>query len=126
MEKMQKNQVNRCFGKHLKNPKESSKPKALPLTEQQREEKARRTFLAAAATERKKKKKKTNREIGSLLKEYKGRYSLLQLLQVIKLRYPSLLMAAIERVEGQRNRNELSMEKIAWFETFKASLKQEE
>lgn len=70
-------------------------------------------------------RKKASKALASLLCQFKGRYSILQLLPLIKNRYPSLLAFAIERVEEQRRRNELSITKIVELERFKASLEQE-
>ncbi|MEK7664996.1 MAG: hypothetical protein AAB361_02555 [Patescibacteria group bacterium] len=106
MKEAKKSLVNR-FGNYPKNP------------DQSKEEKVKRILLTVAE------KRRANKAIGSLLAEFKGRYSLLQLLPLIKRRYPFLLPTAIERVERQKNRNELKMEKIIEFEAFKDSLKQE-
>lgn len=101
--------------------KKSGKPKALPLTEQQREEKVKMILLVA--TERKR-RKRANREIGYLLQQHNK--SPLELLPLIKWRHPFWLTVAIEIVEEQRSRNELSKDDLAWFKEFKISLKQEE
>lgn len=106
MKEAQRIQVNRCFGDC---PENSGK---------QKEEKVKRILLTATE------KRRMNKAIGSLLCQFKGRYSLLQLLPLIKKRYSSLLESAIERVEEQKNRNGLSMDKIVEFEAFKASLKE--
>lgn len=119
MKEAKKNPVNRCFGNCPNNPKKYGKPKFLPPPVQKREEEVKRILLATAE------RKKANRTIGSLLSQFKGRYSLLQLLPLIKRLYPYALAVAIERVEGQRSRHELSMEKVVELEKFKASLKQE-
>ncbi len=70
------------------------------------------------------KRKRANKEIKMLISQFKGRYSLLDCLPVIKRRYPSYVLdVALERVERQRERNELSMERVHEFERFKESLK---
>ncbi|MDP2741100.1 MAG: hypothetical protein Q8O66_00200 [bacterium] len=108
MKEAKENRVNRCFEEC---PRDSDR---------QKEKKVKMILLATAE------KKKANKEIASLLSQFKDRYSILQLLPLIKRRYPSLLTFAIERVECQRSRNELSIEGIVEFETFKASLEQKE
>lgn len=104
MKNAQKSQVNRCF--------------PLPPTGQQREEEIKRTLLADA---KKRWKRRANEEIEYLIQRHKK--TLLQLLPLIKQRHPFWLTTAIEGVEEQGKRNELSMDEIKEFRTFKASLK---
>ena len=122
MKRVRKNQVNRCFGICPKKPKNGDKPKPPPLTEQQKEEKIKRILIEAAE---KKKRKRAEKEISSLLREYKSRYSVLKLLPLIKWKYPWLLEAAVKKVEGQKNRSKLSLDEIVEFEELKISLKKE-
>jgi hypothetical protein len=119
MEKGKKNPVNRCFGNYPKNPKKSDKPKPPPLADQQKDEEVKRILLEANQ------KKNAEREMSSLLKQFGGRYSVLDLLGLIRCRFPWLLDFAIEKVERQKRRNVLSLNQIVEFEQFKLSLKEE-
>ena len=104
--KAQKLPVNRCFGGNCpKNPQKT------------REEQIKELLMDVNQ------RRRANREISRLLKQFKGRYSLLKCLELIGRRYPLyVLKVAIERVEKQRMRDELTMEEIIDFERFKASL----
>ena len=70
-----------------------------------------------------KERRRANEEISYLLLQFKGRYSILDCLGLIKRRYsPYVLEVALERVERKKERNELSMEEVVEFERFKQSL----
>ncbi|MEK7541151.1 MAG: hypothetical protein AAB529_02885 [Patescibacteria group bacterium] len=116
MKEVKKNQVNRCFRECHKKSKKSGEPKALPLTEQQKEEKIKKALL----------RKKADKALKDIRSEHNNRYSIFQLLRLLEHRYPSLLARAVERVEGQKNRNELTDNEVMEFETFKASLLQKQ
>ena len=108
MKKARKEQINRCFGKCPKN------------SDQQNGEKVKKILPSIAE------RRKADRAIGDVRRQFRGRYSLLQILPLLERRYPLLLTRAIERIEGQKARDELSFEEIIFFETFKASLSREE
>ncbi len=120
MIRARKNQVNRCFdfGNCPKKQKRSDKPIVPPPEEKQKEEAIKKALIEAAE------RKKADRILGDVRSQFKGRYSILQILPLLEYRYPSLLKRAIERVEGQKSRNELSIEEDVFFESFKASLEQ--
>lgn len=111
MEKAQKLRVNRCFGDSChQNPKE------------QREQKIKEVLSDASQ------RRRANKEISQLLKMFHGRRKLRELLWAMKQRgYPDyVLTVAIERVEAERKRNELTVEEVVDFEEFKTSLEKPE
>ena len=65
-------------------------------------------------------KKKMAKELSHLLAQFHGEKSLLQLLPLIKLRFPRLIPAAIERIE--RKKDGLAIEDRVFFEEFKKTL----
>ena len=72
-------------------------------------------------------RRRANKEISHLLKTFHGTRKLRELLRAMKQRgYPDyVLKIAIERVEAERKRDELTFEEIMDFEEFKASLDQQ-
>ena len=64
-------------------------------------------------------RKRANKGIDALLKEHLGK-RIIDLLPLIKLRYPNILAVALERVE--RRRDFLSEDDLVFLEKFKASL----
>lgn len=117
MKRAKKNQINRCFESPPKATRMGKKPESPPLTDQQKDEEVKRILLAAAEQKRKEK------EVASLLKQFRGRYSVLDLLELIRHRFPWLLDFAIEKVERQKKRGRLSMNEIVRFEKFKTAIK---
>lgn len=103
----QKIPVNRCFGGNC-----PQKP------EQGKEQKIKEVLFTASQ------RRRANREISHLLKTFHGTRKLRELLKAMKQRgYPDyVLKVAIERVEAERKRDELTFEEIMDFEEFKASL----
>ena len=68
-------------------------------------------------------RKRANKEISELLIQFKGRYSILDCLQLIRRRYPDyVLKVAIERIERKKKRDGLSLDELLEFERFKKSL----
>ena len=107
MEKAQEFRVNRCFGGNC------------PQNPRQKKEQKIKEVLSDAHQRR-----RANQEISHLLKMFHGRRKLRDLLWAMKQRgYPDYVLAmAIERVEAQRKRNELTVEEVMDLEEFKASL----
>jgi len=99
--------VNRCFGGNCP-----------PKPSQKKEQKIKEVLLDASQ------RRRANKEICHLLKIFHGTRKLRELLRAMKQRgYPDyVLKVAIERVEAERKRNELTFEEIRDFEEFKASL----
>jgi len=104
MNEAQKRPANRCFSGSVQKPQ---KPKA-------KEEQIRNLLLEAKRNE------DAERQLSNLLKQFHGKKSLLQLLPVIRLRFPHLLSVAIERVENRKDR--LKIDDQIFFESFKLSL----
>ena len=109
-EAKQRVQINRCF--ENKCPEKSDKEK---------EQQIKDVLLTASQ------RRRANREISHLLKTFHGTRKLRELLRAMKQRgYPDYVLAvAIERVEAERKRDELTFEEIMDFEEFKASLDQQ-
>lgn len=104
MKEVQRLPANRCFGGHC--PK---KPDEL------RDQKIKEAFLTLAE------RRKANREIDFLLKQFRGK-RIIDLLPVIKLRFPQILAVALERVE--RRHYEPGSADAIFLANFKASLKE--
>lgn len=97
--------ANRCFGGNC--------PPKKP------EDKIKDVLLDAA------KRRRANKEIDNLLRQFKGKKAIVELLPAIKRRCSrNALRVAIERVE--RRRDGLSLENLMFFEEFKALLEKEE
>ena len=97
-------QTNRCFGNDSQNK------------QQQKQQKVKEVLFTAGEMRRAK------NELNSLLLQFRGRKSILQLLPVIKRRCSlATLTMALERVEFRKH--DLDMEDQVFFEEFKNSLK---
>ena len=97
-------QTNRCFGNDSQNK------------QQQKQQKVKEVLFTAGEMRRAK------NELNSLLLQFRGRKSILQLLPVIKRRCSlATLTMALERVESRKH--DLSMDDQIFFEEFKNSLK---
>jgi hypothetical protein len=98
--------VNRCFADNSppQNPKKREEQIKDLLTEQQR-------------------RKRAERELASMLKQFAGKKSLLQLLPAIQRRCSKdALLLAVERIE--RKKDDLSIDDRIYFEGFKTTITQ--
>jgi hypothetical protein len=100
MNEAQKNPVNRHFANQ-------QKPKT-------KEEQIKDLLLDA------KRKKDCEKQLSNLLRQFRGKKSILQLLPVIRHRYPHLIDTAIKRLDNKKE--SLPIEDLIYLEGFKASL----
>lgn len=87
------------------------------IDEQARGQKIKEAFLTAQ------KRRRANKEIDSLLKQFRGK-RIIDLLPVIRHRFPGILEVALERVE--RKQYEIGSEDAIFLAKFKASLEKSE
>lgn len=106
MKKPKEVRINRCFGGNC--PKNS---------EQQGEQKIKEVLSAATQRDR------ANKGIDSLLKQFPGK-RIIDLLRLIKLRFPNILSVALEIVE--RKQYEIGSKDAIFLAEFKASLREPE
>ena len=106
MNETKKVQVNRCFD-----------DKCPQNTDPKGEQKVKDVLLTAVQ------RRRANKEIDCLLKQFRGR-RIIDLLPVIKFRFPDILVVALERVEGKQY--ELGSKDAIFLAKFKADLEKSE
>ena len=104
MKEAQRTPVNRIFGANC------------PKTPQKANEQKIKEILLTAAE-----KRMANRQIDCLLAQFRGK-RIIDLLPLIRLRFPKVLAVALQRVE--RRKNDLGIEDAIFLANFKRSLDQ--